>query len=365
MTDAARKALSRGQALLDVGRTDDAAGAFREAVATDPEAPEAHCRLAHALLAGEHFEAAREQAGTAASLDPGDEWPHRIRALALIRLKRPKEAVVAAEEAVRLDPELAAAHRVLSDARLAAKDRRGARDAAQRAVELDPDTSNGHLTLGEVAFAEARYPEAERHYRKALELDPEDAPTINNLGVVLERRGRGDEAAELYDRAGRLDPSLDVARANIGTSARRRVNGTVFFVVASLVGIRALALLVAGDSTPGERAAGGALLAGLAAAFFIRRRSVMSELSPVERRLLADQRWWQRIELTSWRPLFWLIPSPIWFVGCLIGLVLVGVDVVGRGAVRSEDLTLIALLLAGAVVFGYYGRRWLRARGWA
>jgi len=61
----------------------------------------------------------------------------------------------------------------------------------------------------------------------------------------------------------------------------------------------------------------------------------------------------------------WLIPSPIWFVGCLIGVILVGVDVAGRGAVRSEDLTLLALLLAGAVVFGYYGRRWLRARGWA
>jgi len=52
-------------------------------------------------------------------------------------------------------------------------------------------------------------------------------------------------------------------------------------------------------------------------------------------------------------------------VGCLIGVILVGVDVTGRGAVRSEDLTLLALLLAGAVVFGYYGRRWLRARGWA
>jgi tetratricopeptide (TPR) repeat protein len=364
MTDAARKALARGQALLDVGRTADAAAAFREAVAADPEEPEAHCRLALALLGEEQFEAAHEQAGAAASLDPGDEWPHRIRALALMRLKRPKEAVAAAEEAVRLEPELAVAHGVLSDTRLAAKDRRGAREAAQRAAELDPESSHAHLSLGEVAFEEGRYPEAERHYRAALELRPEHASAINDLGVVVLRQGRRDEAAELFERAGRLDPSLDEARANLGTSARRRLNG-VFILVGSLVGIRGLALLVAADSTPGERAAGAALLVAIAAAFVIRRQKVMSELSPAERRLLADQRWWQRIELTSWRPIFWLIPSPVWFAGCLVGLILVGVDVAGRGAVRSADLTWLVVLLAGSVVFGYYGRRWMRARGWA
>jgi len=134
-------------------------------------------------------------------------------AIALAGRGKAKRAVGAAEEAVRLAPEAASAHEVLADARLAVGDHRGAREAAERSRELDPSAPGPH-TLGDVALAQDRFGESEEHYRRALELDPSNHDTLNNLGITMLRWGRETQARELFERAAQADPRDPVARAS-------------------------------------------------------------------------------------------------------------------------------------------------------
>jgi tetratricopeptide (TPR) repeat protein len=361
--DVAGGALMHGRGLLEVGRPEEAAARFREAIAAEPEWLEPRCQLALALLRAGRSAEALEAADGAVALDPEEEWPHRLRAIALKGLGKKREAVSAAELCVAFEPENALAHQVLGDVRLAAGDSRGAREAATTARELQPDTPGPHVLLGDIALDQDRFPEADQHYRAALALDAENTQALNNLGVALLGQRRNDEARDVFERVARLDPRADTARQNLATTSRGYVNGVALFIVAYLA-FRAI-LEAIRDGNPGVAIIVGAAAAAALGFVLWQRSRRMATLSPGARQLLADQKWHEKIELRRWRPLWWLIPSPIWFVGGVLGLIAFAV----AGATGSAshwgpgDYVVIACLAALTAVFGYYARRRLLRRG--
>jgi tetratricopeptide (TPR) repeat protein len=360
--DVATSALARGQALLDVGRPAEAADAFRAAIAAEPEWLEPRCRLALAQLSSGSAREALEAADGAVALDPEEEWPQRLRALALLSLGKKREALTAAEIAVALEPENALAHEVLADVRLGAGDRRGAREAATTARELQPDLPGPHISLGDIALDEDRFPEAEGHYRAALALDAEDTHALNNLGAALLGQRRNDEARAVFERVARLDPRAATARRNLATSTRRYVNGALMFVVA-WIALHAVGAFSEGDTGAGVTVV--ALAAGVFAFAMWQRRRRLATLSPGARRLLADQRWYEKIELRRWRPLWWLIPSTVWLVVGTLGLLAFAFAGVTGSASHwgPGDYVVIACVAALTATFGYYARRRLLRRG--
>ena len=366
MSDVAVTALAKGRALLDVGRTEEAADAFRAAAAAEPEWPEPRCNLALALLRAGKPEDGLDNATAAAALDPESEWPQRLRAIAFTQLKRPRDAVAAAEEAARLAPEFSIVHEALADARRAARELRGARAAAEEARRLDPDASGPHATLGDICVDEERTWEAAQHYRAALAIDPEDAVVINNLGVAMQALGEEAEARELYERAARLDPRFEESRENLARTSRSFVNGTLVFLIGSFIGIRAAVYLFAAE-TLGGRVLAALVLVALVAFFVIRSRRRLATLSPGARQLLADQKWYERIEITRWRPWFWFIPSTAYFVVCgfaTIAWVIGGLT--GNAANwQADDFIVIGTAAVLTVIFGYFARlRRMRKGAW-
>src|ERR1700730_12869900 len=92
--------VERAHALLVMGRPADAVTCLLDAVACDPGDPRACSLLALAYLELGLDNEALEAAGRAAAVDPVQEFPHRLRARALLRLSRDREGRAAAQVSV-------------------------------------------------------------------------------------------------------------------------------------------------------------------------------------------------------------------------------------------------------------------------
>jgi tetratricopeptide (TPR) repeat protein len=207
-----------------------AAHAALDRAARDPLDPAARAGRAEALLlearGAEALAEADRGLAHGASRTDADLW--RVRALALVELRRYPEAREAAERAVALAPADARAAEALGRAAYHALDMPAARRAYGAAVRLDPDAEEANLRLGN-GFGPAfdarpweREPDlapfrdalarwdagdldaAAAGFRALLERAPESFKYRLGLGAVLATRRRAHEARS-HDAGG---PSL-------------------------------------------------------------------------------------------------------------------------------------------------------------
>lgn len=219
--------------------------------------------------------------------------------------------------------------------------------------------------LGGVLLAMERPVEAEQAFREALRRDPHDATALNDLGVAVQAQGRerAAEARTLFEEAARARPADPLPRGNLAADARAWVNGRWTWAIVVYLVLRTGMELVQGD--PGSAAIPGLLAAALCVFLFVRARRRRAELSPSAQRLLREQRWWERTQVTLWRPWFWFVPAPVWLgvasivaLGAAYGLVLGDEPVVGTAAILAVSL---------AIAIGTGRRTWQRhgASRWA
>jgi Flp pilus assembly protein TadD len=358
--------LQRSSALLEVGRTDEAEALLRRALADEPDEPFLRTELGRVLIVQGRSGDALEQTERAVASAPGLAYAHAIRALALTGDERRRfEAVDAAREAVALDPEDPYGHLTLARTALRADWLDEARSAAGTAIRLEPEDGDAHRVLGGVLLAMERPVEAEEAFREALRRDPHDATALNDLGVAVQAQGRerAAEARALFEEAARARPADPLPRGNLAADARAWVNGRWTWAIVVYLVLRTGMELVQGD--PGSAAIPGVLAAALCVFLFVRARRRRAELSPSAQRLLREQRWWERTQVTLWRPWFWFVPAPVWLVvasivalGAASGLVLGDEPAVGTAVILAVSL---------AVAIGTGRRTWQRhgASRWA
>jgi Tfp pilus assembly protein PilF len=180
--------------LLNAGNLSGAERLLKDALATDPEHPQANALMALLLLRRGQLSQALQQADVAIGLSPTSE-AFRFKALALIRLKRLKAAIEAAEAAVRSDPQSALAAFVLASGLENAKRIKEAQAAFQRAVDLEPGSDVFRASLGRFLLRRRDVAGAER---VAAELDPgSDADAAQLLlGELALVRRRPQEARD-------------------------------------------------------------------------------------------------------------------------------------------------------------------------
>src|ERR1700759_278427 len=99
-----RQELARADAMLDMKRYDQACGVLARLGAAEPENARAWCLLARAHLGAGRHQQAVDAANRAVSLDPADEWPHRLASNALLHPDNYPEGLGAGMEARRLAP---------------------------------------------------------------------------------------------------------------------------------------------------------------------------------------------------------------------------------------------------------------------
>jgi tetratricopeptide (TPR) repeat protein len=234
--------LSRIDALIDLGRYDEAVTALRRLLATDGAAAadaDAWCRLSLANLRLDRDADALDAAGRAAALTPDNDWPHRLASHALESLGRHDEAVRAAGEAVRLAPYTWQGHaRFAATLSASGGDLRLARQAAGYAVELAPNEPDAHSAMGLVALRQGDHDTAERAFKHVLSLQPDHHSALNNLAVVQLRRRDLDGALNGFSAAIRSEPQQEVARRNVDVVVRAVLYRAQWFVFLAAYGTR-------------------------------------------------------------------------------------------------------------------------------
>lgn len=214
--------LERAQALVGLGRFDEAISMLLQLIASEPEIAPAWCLLAQAQTGVGDAQAALAAAERATALAPENDWPHRLRSVALQQLGDLDGAIAAAREAVACDPDNWQTHRRLAICLILAKrDTDYAFAAAERAVALAPHEPSTHHTLGAAYEMRGDHVEAEQCFRQALAIDPQYSPAHDALAhrqLASSRFGRAGNlaaAATGFRDAVRADPRADESATNV------------------------------------------------------------------------------------------------------------------------------------------------------
>ncbi|MHB8270064.1 tetratricopeptide repeat protein [Bradyrhizobium sp.] len=166
------------------GRLDQAASAYREAIALKPGYAEAHFNLGVVLHQKHDLNAAAAAYRRAISLTPGTAVIHNNLGTVL-------------KDQNFLDEALA---------------------AFENAIELEADYAEAFYNRGTVLQQQAKLEGALAAYGHAIELRKDYADAINNAGIVLLELGRAGEAVGLYSRLLELLPAHGDAHNNLGTA---------------------------------------------------------------------------------------------------------------------------------------------------
>lgn len=137
------------------------------------------------------------------------------RALSLLDIGRPAEALETAGRILATDPDSVVAWLVTARSCGALGDREGQLTAAKKVIELKPASHTGHRELAIALAGSGRYDEALPHARRAVHLAPEKASTYCTLAAILVNKPYGPsrgahlaEARVAAERARTVAPDL-------------------------------------------------------------------------------------------------------------------------------------------------------------
>lgn len=141
---------------------------------------------------------------------------HLNRGIALMMLRRAKEAIESFLLAIRLQPDLVDAHLNLGEALRSLKKYERACDAYRDALRMRPQDPAIHVRLGITLRESGNLTDAEQHLRQALEIDPRHVPAMLELGRLRVQHGQYAEAILSYREALGIDPHCRDALEQIG-----------------------------------------------------------------------------------------------------------------------------------------------------
>lgn len=206
----ARALFDRGYCDNAQGKTAQAEGFYRKAIAADPKQFES--RLALGLILAKQGDAgAKEQLQAAATLEPNPPNPaakaQALRALArLVRESDPEAAKQALIGALRISPETPADKLLAAQIAEAAGDDAIAEQAYQRALKVNPESPEAIAGLAHVLVREKKYSEAEPLLKSALTRDPDDPGLNAEYAALLGAEGRVGDAVPVLEKLHQLEP---------------------------------------------------------------------------------------------------------------------------------------------------------------
>jgi Flp pilus assembly protein TadD len=157
---------NRGVALLEQFRHQEAAEAFRRALALDKGLAIARVNLAIALLNVPDLPGAEREAREAVLAQAGSLHAHYVSGLAARGLNLGDEA----------------------------------KAEFRKVLGLDPGDVGANVNLGQLLLQERSFPEAIAAFRKAIATDPHSGTALYNLGLALTRSGQAEEGQKALDQ---------------------------------------------------------------------------------------------------------------------------------------------------------------------
>jgi tetratricopeptide (TPR) repeat protein len=189
-----------------------AAQAYRQAIALNPNSAEAHHNFGLTLTASGNATEALAQYQEAARLAAELEPAQFDLAEALSHAGRAREAIQHYEAAARLNPTRAETHNGLGLCHAMTGDMAKATTELKEAVRIEPRHASAWGNLGNALAAQNQFDDAIAAYATALRLNPSDFQTEFNFGLTLYRQGKNIEAKDHLRSALRLNPDYAEAQ---------------------------------------------------------------------------------------------------------------------------------------------------------
>jgi tetratricopeptide (TPR) repeat protein len=215
-------ATQRGRVLLEQRRYPEAEKYFRDALANDPNDPEALYFLAICQTNQNRHQEALETIDRAIAVVPELADFHALRAFILVDLHRHGDALKASEEALRLEPDSDFALTARAAAFLSRNEWATAERAARKALELNPENTVAANQLAHALRLQNRLQESAEQTDYMLSQDPESGDNHSTAGWLALQRGEGRKAEEHFLEALRLDAGNDSAKAGLKEAFKSR-----------------------------------------------------------------------------------------------------------------------------------------------
>ena len=221
MPSLARAHLSRGNALLTLGRTAEALTAYAAAIDRDPNYAAAHYNLGNASLrSGRHDDALAAYRKTL-FLKPDFADAEVAMGCVLEEMGRPAEAINAYQRALVIRPQYAEAHGNLGNALRATGAGSEAVTAYRAALAINPHLVGVQRSLGGTLLGLAEPDAAAACFREVLKARPDDVEAHFGLGNALRELGGLDEAVASYELAIACNPGFAGVHYNLGNVQRQ------------------------------------------------------------------------------------------------------------------------------------------------
>jgi arylsulfatase A-like enzyme/Flp pilus assembly protein TadD len=187
--------LTLGNWLVRLKRPDEAAAAFKQALALKPDDDIALGNLARLYLArGRKQDAADalEVFRTALRANPRNPQSWYQLAALFLDTGEQAEAESAFRDALHANPKMGAAYNGLGVIAFTRGDVAAAEQLVRKALELEPTVRTAHYNLGRIREARGDTAAAEKLYREELALYPDNGRARFNLAQILRARGDRD-----------------------------------------------------------------------------------------------------------------------------------------------------------------------------
>lgn len=210
-----QEAVAAAEALLEVGRVEEAHWRVTAVLAADPSNVDTLGTLARCHEAADDNAAMLDAASRATAAGPDEPWAHQLRGVALLRLDRSREALDEADTAIRLAPEHWFGHILKGLALANLGQRRAGLAAVHHAARLAPNQPAVHLAEARMHQVRGRTRAARRAFHRVLALDPEHAKAMAALGHAAFTGGYLVSAARHFGSAARAAPADPAGAANV------------------------------------------------------------------------------------------------------------------------------------------------------
>ncbi|MDH5327159.1 MAG: tetratricopeptide repeat protein [Gammaproteobacteria bacterium] len=201
----ADRAVDQAQALIELGRYEQALPLLSQALAQAPDDDWLHCRMADAYYFLDQHDNALKHARNALGLNPNNVYAlYRLSWLQLA-FHDFDGALKSATAAANIEPDDGGILYTLAWTQYHNGQLSQALVTAAQALELDPEDADLHRLLADLTLNAGKYAQAESHYREALRHNPEDALIHSNLAKSLQAQNKIAEAAEHYLAAVKID----------------------------------------------------------------------------------------------------------------------------------------------------------------
>jgi tetratricopeptide (TPR) repeat protein len=198
------------------GASEQAVALIKRAIGLRPSVAAYHVNLAEAYRALGQADRAIGCCRTALLLDPGCAEAANNLGLILLQQGKTQEAQGHFETALRLAPRYALACNNLANCRRVQGDTERAIALFRQAIDLEPRLAEAHTNLGQLLMEQGQQELALVHCREAVRLRPDAPEGHNNLGNVFRALGRLSAARACYAEALSLNPSLALTHRNMG-----------------------------------------------------------------------------------------------------------------------------------------------------